>query len=61
LTPRPPRRRAPGQVGAFFNLVGVALLCIIVPVVAPKRPSAKWVFTAFEPAAAISSGITNPL
>ncbi|KAI8472838.1 MAG: amino acid/polyamine transporter I [Monoraphidium minutum] len=47
-------------VGAFFNLAGVVLLCLIVPLAAVDRQPASYVFTAFEPGYAESVGITNP-
>lgn len=49
------------QVGAAFNIAGVVLLCLVLPLVAPKRQSARYVFTSFEPQHAEARGITNPL
>lgn len=45
----------------MFNILGVVLLTLIVPIVAVERQKADYVFTAFEPAAAQAVGITNPL
>ncbi|GBF99453.1 amino-acid permease [Raphidocelis subcapitata] len=48
------------QIGAFFNIAGVVLLCLVVPIVAPRHRSAKYVFTKFDTRGAQGVGITNP-
>jgi hypothetical protein len=39
----------------------VVLLCLVVPIVAPRHRTAKYVFTKFDTRAAAGVGITNPL
>jgi hypothetical protein len=41
--------------------VGVVLLIVVLPAVAPSHNSASWVFTSFEPQAGYDAGIMSPL
>lgn len=49
------------QVGAVFNVAGVVLMCLVVPLVAPKHQPASWVFGDFETQAAKDVGIQSPI
>lgn len=58
LPPPPPPIHTQGGI---FHLVGVVLLIVVLPAVAPSHNSASWVFTSFEPQAGYDAGIMSPL